>query len=93
MFAAPRSRLFAIDSGTNTTSSWLRPAAPAPFGESTAMIVAGTLPIRIVSPTAGLASKRALATSEPTMATFAPKSRSAESNNRPSAADHSRAFK
>jgi len=72
-------------------SSWLRPAAPEPFGESTAMIVAGTLPIRIVSPTAGLASNSASATFEPTTATLAPESRSAASMSRPSAADHSRA--
>jgi len=46
MFAVPMSRLFAIERGTNTTSSWLRPAAPVPFGESTAILLVAALSTR-----------------------------------------------
>ena len=50
---APITRLFAVDSGMNTISSWLRPAAPSPLLLSTPIIEKGTLPTRNVSPTPG----------------------------------------
>ena len=88
---APSTRLFAVDSGMKTTSSWLRPAAPSPFLSSTPITVKGTLPIRNVSPIPARPSKSSSTITEPTMATLAPDAISSPVKDRPLAICHSRA--